>query len=267
MKACTKCSVEKPLDVFTRDRTKRDGLNTCCRECTRARDRTYHAANREKVREYAHAYTKQKVENDRERRVRWEEENREFLEAAELKQAERRKKVNYEACARYARRHPEKVRQRNARREALKKGAKVGVVSYSHILERDGYVCHICSLSVAPGDVHFDHVIPLSRSGAHSDENIKVAHSLCNIRKGSKTVDYSRGSTDDVVVPLVNYRGGVMAASTSKKCTRCSKRRKVAQFYKDNSNKSGSSPWCKACERDYAKEYAARKKAEKGAMF
>ena|SRR5438445_2833522 len=48
----------------------------------------------------------------------------------------------------------------------------------------DGYNCHICGGVVAPSDVHFDHVIPLSRSGPHSEDNIKVAHSVCNLRKG-----------------------------------------------------------------------------------
>jgi hypothetical protein len=49
---------------------------------------------------------------------------------------------------------------------------------------------------------------------------------------------------------------------TTKKCTRCKKRRKVEQFYKDKHMKDGLSSWCKACTRDYDREYAARKKAE-----
>ena len=57
-----------------------------------------------------------------------------------------------------------------------------------------------------------------------------------------------------------------IAAPTTKKCTRCSKRRKVEQFYKDRHMKDGLSSWCKSCTKDYDREYAARKRAEKGAQ-
>jgi hypothetical protein len=54
-----------------------------------------------------------------------------------------------------------------------------------------------------------------------------------------------------------------MAASATKKCTRCSKRRKVENFYKDSHMKDGLSSWCKPCTKEYDQAYAARKKAEK----
>lgn len=49
--------------------------------------------------------------------------------------------------------------------------------------------------------------------------------------------------------------------SATKKCTRCSKRRKVALFHKDKWQKDGLSSWCHTCSREYNKAYAARKKA------
>jgi hypothetical protein len=52
-------------------------------------------------------------------------------------------------------------------------------------------------------------------------------------------------------------------ATATKKCTRCSKRRKVENFYKDKTIKDGLSSWCKPCTRDYDREYAKRKKAAK----
>jgi hypothetical protein len=52
-----------------------------------------------------------------------------------------------------------------------------------------------------------------------------------------------------------------MATSATKKCTRCKKRRKVENFYKDKHMKDGLSSWCKPCTREYDKAYAAKKKA------
>jgi hypothetical protein len=51
--------------------------------------------------------------------------------------------------------------------------------------------------------------------------------------------------------------------TTTKKCTRCGKRRKVENFYRDKTIKDGFSSWCKACTREYDREYAKRKKAER----
>ena len=52
-----------------------------------------------------------------------------------------------------------------------------------------------------------------------------------------------------------------MSAKT-KICTRCKKRKKVAEFYGDKHMKDGLSSWCKPCTKDYDREYRARKKAE-----
>ena len=52
-----------------------------------------------------------------------------------------------------------------------------------------------------------------------------------------------------------------MSAKT-KVCTRCKKRRKVAEFYKDKHMKDGLSSWCKSCTKAYDREYRARKSAE-----
>jgi hypothetical protein len=50
--------------------------------------------------------------------------------------------------------------------------------------------------------------------------------------------------------------------SATKKCTRCSKRRKVEQFHRDNHTKDGLSSWCKGCTREYDKAYRERNKVD-----
>jgi len=51
-------------------------------------------------------------------------------------------------------------------------------------------------------------------------------------------------------------------SAKTKVCTRCKKRRKVAEFYKDKHMKDGLSSWCKSCTKAYDREYRARKSAE-----
>lgn len=133
-----------------------------------------------------------------ERTRRWQRANPETVSAINLRyreanrgkkaeDARRWRQANPERAAEKARRwrqaNPLRINQLNARRRALIKGATIGDVSYPRILERDGYVCHICGGYVAPDGLQFDHIIPLSRNGTHSEDNIAVSHASCNARK------------------------------------------------------------------------------------
>lgn len=53
------------------------------------------------------------------------------------------------------------------------------------VMERDGLVCQICGADVERDDVHLDHIKPWSRGGEHTVDNLRVAHSLCNIKRGA----------------------------------------------------------------------------------
>ena len=53
---------------------------------------------------------------------------------------------------------------------------------------RDSFCCQYCG---AKGDLTFDHVLPRSRGGITSWENVVAACSPCNLRKGSKTLKQS----------------------------------------------------------------------------
>lgn len=61
-KTCTRCGVEKPLDGFHRDKSKKDGRQTYCKACNAAWRQAnpnyfteWHAANREHRAEYQQA--------------------------------------------------------------------------------------------------------------------------------------------------------------------------------------------------------------------
>lgn len=54
------------------------------------------------------------------------------------------------------------------------------------VMARDGFVCQICLLDVEPSDVHLDHIKPWSRGGQHTVANLRVTHSVCNMRKAAR---------------------------------------------------------------------------------
>ncbi len=53
----------------------------------------------------------------------------------------------------------------------------------AYIIERDGSRCHMCKRKCSGANLHIDHVIPLSRSGTHTLENLRVACATCNMSK------------------------------------------------------------------------------------
>lgn len=56
----------------------------------------------------------------------------------------------------------------------------------ARVIDRDGLVCGICQGAVDPDDVHLDHVQPFSKGGPTTFANLRVTHSLCNIRRGNR---------------------------------------------------------------------------------
>jgi len=65
------------------------------------------------------------------------------------------------------------------------------------IKSRDNYTCQYCSLSVKDENnllLEIDHVIPLSKGGITSEENLQTLCWRCNRSKGSKVIENSRSA-------------------------------------------------------------------------
>jgi hypothetical protein len=67
-------------------------------------------------------------------------------------------------------------------------------ITADDLIERDGLNCHLCHEPIDPSlprnsrfGATIDHVIPISKGGLDELDNLKLAHWICNIRKGNKT--------------------------------------------------------------------------------
>jgi 5-methylcytosine-specific restriction endonuclease McrA len=58
-----------------------------------------------------------------------------------------------------------------------------------NLMLRDGHQCQYCGRHLPQRELNVDHVIPRSRGGPASWENLVVSCRVCNLRKGSKTPD------------------------------------------------------------------------------
>jgi 5-methylcytosine-specific restriction endonuclease McrA len=164
-----------------------------------------HAARLAAGRRYYERNRESELAKNREYRAR----NRERLNAASLEWHKRNPGRNAENTRRWREANPERVAQRNSewyarnpdwsrtksgRRRAMKLATQVEPVDYAVILERHGMQCHICKAPIESKAVlHFDHVVPLVRGGTHTYDNIKPAHSRCNLSKHAKLLPAEAG--------------------------------------------------------------------------
>jgi 5-methylcytosine-specific restriction endonuclease McrA len=72
--------------------------------------------------------------------------------------------------------------------------------SRRNIFERDRNTCQYCGKRFSKCDLTLDHVIPRSRGGCDSWENLALACVRCNIRKGSRT-------PEEAAMPLLRPPG------------------------------------------------------------
>lgn len=93
----------------------------------------------------------------------------------------------------YAKENPHVPALANAKRRAAKMGASLGdvslIVQWQKAIRSMKWVrCHWCGTKVDGLKVQFDHVLPLSRGGPHSIENMCTSCRECNQRKNARLI-------------------------------------------------------------------------------
>lgn len=81
------------------------------------------------------------------------------------------------------------------RRRARKRDGAVYPVRRGWIFDRDDWTCKLCGDLILrevktphPLAPTLDHIIPLAKGGAHSEDNLQAAHFLCNSLKGDRVL-------------------------------------------------------------------------------
>ena len=82
--------------------------------------------------------------------------------------------------------HPEKARDYTHRHHIRLLDGFVEKIDIAVLVERDGGYCGICHKKVAEAERSIDHVLPVSKGGAHSYANTRLAHLRCNQARGNR---------------------------------------------------------------------------------
>jgi len=69
----------------------------------------------------------------------------------------------------------------------LQHKARIPLQLRRRVLERDGYYCVFCDEDLHDAEIHMDHVIPESKGGPTTYDNLQVTCRKCNLAKGVLT--------------------------------------------------------------------------------
>ncbi|SRR6266704_707158 len=227
-RVCTKCGIEKPLEMFNKHKNGLYGRRSRCVPCEVSYNREYLALRKNlpplppptlpsyktcskcgRELPYPQSYYPREaackecriayvVESHRTPEYK-ERHRQEYLRNKDKRAAYYvENKETYRATGRAWRKaNPEKARASHIRRKAHRVNATVEPTEYKVIIERDGYWCYICGKDIDPSaksrssaGLTFDHIIPLQpRLGEPQG-----VHSEENIRPAHHSCNVRKGN-------------------------------------------------------------------------
>src|SRR5690242_11498587 len=155
LRTCVSCGAEKPLTLFAKNtRRPSDPYHHYCKECHNAWNREYKRKNRERLYQY----------------------NREWSKAHP-------RDSDYIApyCA---------AANATARARKLGNQGRFTAREWKALCEHYGNRCLCCGRTPPEITLSVDHVVPLSRGGANTIDNLQPLCRSCNSHKRKKIIDY-----------------------------------------------------------------------------
>lgn len=172
LKICSKCGIEKPLELFKKIKDGKFG--SWCKEC----HSTDTATRTKKDRSLANVNSRKYKKT-----LRGKVSTQKYKsgDAAQLA----RKRYNDSALGRAAQ---ARWRYNRVNRDVVSKNT-LTLYEWEAILKSQDYRCNICHHSFVPDDLkkraERDHVIPLMHGGALTKENVQALCRSCNARKST----------------------------------------------------------------------------------
>jgi len=215
-KICSKCKIEKPIECFQPDKSKKSGYKSQCKECIKNNPRRAeyfkdyrenhkdyykekHAEYRARNREYLRDLSKKRREDNPDLTKIYYQKNRDRIlqYCHERNQTDRGREMK----ARYRRSEKGKG-YKTAYRARRRSSGRVGDrdITLEKLYNRDGGICALCgkpcdyedyifqgAVFIAGNDYpSIDHIEPLSKGGSHTWNNVQLAHKICNSKKSNR---------------------------------------------------------------------------------
>ena len=186
MKTCNKCGETKSDNEFYRSG---NGLQGACKICDRASNAIYRTSHAEELVQYR----LDNAERASASQAAWAIENSEWVRARAAEYYINNKEQEDARHSQWKKDNPEKVRGHAQKRRALLASAIIEDFLDLEIFERDNWICQLCWEPIDPElrvpniwSKSLDHIIPISKNGNHTRDNVQASHLSCNAKKRNR---------------------------------------------------------------------------------
>ncbi|OUB48209.1 HNH endonuclease [Bacillus thuringiensis] len=216
-KVCTKCGEFKDYKEYHKNKTYKDGRNGKCKVCRAEIDKLYYQKNRERHNKRTKEYYEENKEKILNKCKEYREENKERIAESKKNWAARNKvrkseqekrwrenneERNIKMKKKWYKKNRDRVYSNLLKRRSLKHYVRFEGVRRKKLLDRDNWTCRRCGTWVHDLNVggnenrhlwdnehkaHIDHIIPISKGGDSTIENLQVLCRTCNLSKSDKT--------------------------------------------------------------------------------
>lgn len=189
-KRCPSCGETKPVTAFGKQAGKSYGLRVHCRECHSREKAAYTAVNRERVTATNAAYRVARKEELREVSRQWRKDHpvrtAEIARTSKIKHEAERKVSNQT----YRKAHAAHYATLGSKRRALKlgNGGSHTEAEWEALKARYGNRCLFCGRTNRP--LTKDHVLPVTKGGTDTIDNIQPLCGPCNSSKSARHIDF-----------------------------------------------------------------------------
>lgn len=200
-KACTKCGQVKPLSDYQKRKDSKDGHAHWCKVCQREYDQ------RPERKAKQNEQWRQRYADNPEYREKFkarirgiyasDEEYREATKARAAKwDRDNKERRNTNTRRRYATHYGIIDRQRKYKRRAdLEERGSFTRTEWMAVCRRFKWRCAWCQ---EKKKLTVDHIVPLSKGGGNTIDNIQPLCSTCNTRKKDRTMDFRKGEVQQL---------------------------------------------------------------------
>lgn len=189
-KKCSKCKQEKTLDKFCKNKKTKDGYESWCGQCKNKQNKVYYEAHKEQVKEKSKTWRDSHKEHCYQVEKAWRDSHKEVC-----------RKLNRD----WYKNHPEKKEASKKKFWESPKGKALAARGYykrktahktvindltaqqwEEIKQKQNYTCLHCGKKEPEINLTRDHIIPVSKGGGLTKNNVQGLCSICNCKKHTK---------------------------------------------------------------------------------